>query len=100
MTAASARSQDPAAAGIFPTTSSSCNLRTRPRPRSRGQPKDSDESLRIFLVITVAHGERRKIRAVERVLRLTADHRDISLIQPERHASGHLFLSALHKRIQ
>ena len=43
--------------------------------RTRRQAEDADESGGIFLIVAVAHGERRQVGAVEREVRLAADDR-------------------------
>src|SRR3954449_7266009 len=99
-TVASARNLDPAAAGTVPTTSSSCNLDPCPCARPRRQTQNADESLRIFLVILRAHGERRQIVAIERVLRLPADHRHVPLVEGQSYHARHLCLRLFHECIQ
>src|SRR5271165_292443 len=99
-TAASARIAGPGAAGTGPTTSSSRNLHPSPRARSRRQPEDSNEARRIFLIVAIAHSERRKIGAIERMFGLPAHDRYVSFIQRQRHTASHLRLRAGDKGVQ
>src|ERR1700678_4499436 len=83
--AANARMPDPEAGGNGRTTSSLRDLRSRSlfarlRSRARGKAENANEARRVFLVVTIAHGERRQIGAIQRMLRLTAHHRHVALI--------------------
>src|SRR5579884_1590779 len=70
------------------------------RARPRRQAENPDKSRRILLVVALAHRERRKIRAVKRVIRFPAHNRNVSLVERQRHCACDIFLRALHKRIQ
>src|SRR5262249_34357741 len=85
--AATFRIWDSGAAGSGPTTSSlRCLLRllAQARTRTRRQSQDADEPGRVLLVIAFAHGERRKVGAIERKLRLAAGYVNIALVELER----------------
>src|SRR5581483_9016705 len=98
-TAASAQILHRAAAGTGLTTSSLCHLDARLRTRPRRQAENPDKSGRIFLVVTVAHGECSKISPVLRVFRATARDRNISFIKRQRDCPRQIVLRALDERI-
>src|SRR5205814_9411844 len=81
MTAAIVRTADPVAAESARTTSAPGDLLADTRTRPRRQTQNADEARSIFLVIAFAHGERRKISAVERELRMPAPDADVALVK-------------------
>src|SRR5208337_348458 len=64
------------------------------------QAENANESRRIFLIVAVAHGERREIGAVERMFRLATEHRDIPLVERKRDAARHFLLGAFDESIE
>src|SRR5438874_10656849 len=56
------------------------NLRAGAGARTRRQAQNANEAFCILLVIAVAHGERRQVGAIQRVLRFTADDRNVSFV--------------------
>src|SRR5213593_4624132 len=78
--AANARSRDQAAGESARPTSSFLNLRAGAGARTRRQAQNANEAFCILLVIAVAHGERRQVGAIQRVLSFTADDRNVSFV--------------------
>src|SRR3954464_13573283 len=99
MTAATLQNAGPMAAGTGLTTSSLRHLLLllQPRARTRRQPKNTDKAFRIFLVITLAHGEGREVRAIQRELRLTPAERNIAFVKLQRHRAAYFVLRLLHE---
>src|SRR6185437_134973 len=98
--AAIARTPDRAEAARAPTTSS-CLSRdllgfgcAQERTRARRQAQDADESGRVLLVVALAHGERRQIGAIQRVLRAAASDRDIPFVEAEPNRAADFALRA------
>src|ERR1035441_4272020 len=67
---------------------------------TRRQSQNTDEAFGIFLIITRAHGERRKIGAVERIRRLSADNAHVALVKRERSRTGKILLRGLDKSVE
>src|SRR4051812_993382 len=101
-TAATPRTRDRVAGGSCPTTSSSPDCAGRSlryglmlfvlqqSARARRQTEDANEPRCILLVITVAHGERRQIGAIERLFGLAAGDGNVALIEREPDRAGDL----------
>src|SRR5580698_7354308 len=100
MTFASVRNPHPAPAESAPTTFSFRHLDARTGSRTGRKPQNTDESSRIFLVVAVAHCERRKIGAIQRVVRMPAYNRDVALVQREGDGPSHIVLRSLDESIQ
>src|SRR2546428_4515914 len=72
--------------------------RLRPRLRAQRQSKDTDESLRRFVVERIAFPVRRERCRVQRVRRASADHGRRAAIEPNTNLSGDEALGAPHVR--
>ena len=84
------------------TTSSlvSLFLLQQTRPGAGRQAQNLDEALGIFLVVAIAHGERRQIIGVERVRRMPSSHTDVSLVQRQLDRAGNQLLSVVDESVQ
>src|SRR5690348_16488130 len=88
-TAATARILDSTAGGTGQTTSSRRDrlffrsLLAQDRPRTRRQAENADESGSVLLVVALAHGERRQVGAIKRVLRLATRDRDVAFVEAQ-----------------
>src|SRR5262249_17408685 len=109
--AATARTADPTAAGIGPTTSSlrrllRANARmlgtalAQLRPGASRQAKNTDEAGSVLLVVARAHGERREIGAIERKFGLAAGDVHVALVQLEGDLARHLFLGLIYESVE
>src|ERR1035441_10290383 len=67
---------------------------------TRRQSQNTDEAFGIFLIITRAHGERRKIGAVERIRRLSADHAHVAFIERERNRAAKILLRGFDESVE
>src|SRR5205814_9718836 len=97
---ANARSRDQAAGESARPTCSFLILRAGAGARTRSQAQNASEAFGILLVIAVAHGERRQVGAIQRVLRFTADDRHVSFVSIESDRAADVPLHDLAKPIQ
>src|SRR5437588_2013698 len=67
---------------------------------ARRQSQNPNEPLRILLIVARVHGERRKIGAIERVIRLAADDADIALIERQRNRPSDVLLRSLDESVE
>src|SRR5690242_12422135 len=105
-TAATARIPDSTAGGTGLTTSSRrdrlllWSLLAQDRARTRRQAENAYKSSCVLLIVALAHGERRQIGAIERVLRFAARDRDIAFVEAQSNGAADIVLRARHKRIK
>src|SRR5215472_2306007 len=105
-TAATVRILGSGACGIGPPTSSRRHFLlnrsglTQDGSRARGQTENADEAGGILLVVALAHGERREVGAIERVVGFAASHCNIALVQTQSNGAGDFSLGACDEGVE
>src|ERR1700687_3728504 len=69
-------------------------------PAARRQSQNPDEALRVLLIVARAHGEGGEIRAIERVIRFSANDANVAFVKRQRDRARQILLSRFYEGVE